>query len=209
MTGEQEYWDKEMEDRVTIDEKDGSVVIKDNWVKRKNILAEILKYDFWKKDVLELGCGVATLGAVIKLTCGVNRYRGLDVSPAAVDLSKRAWGLDVKEGKTNSLPFNGPGFDYVIALDVLEHINPEERLDTYKEINRVLNIGGRIMINNPLSESCHNPEYDFSFSEKDLVELCTVTGTIIEDIKLHSAVFSERYYYQFIVLYKPGEVVHE
>ena len=142
----QEYWDAEMDGRVTWHKN--AYVINDNWVKRKNIVSEILKHVLWKKDVLEIGCGVATLGAIMKLTCGCH-YKGLDVSPKAVEMSKMAWGLDIEEGKTNAMPFDKNSQDVIIALDVLEHIHPNERIDTYYEIARVLRPNGKMMINNP------------------------------------------------------------
>ena len=88
-------------------------------------------------SVLDVGCGDGLLLRMLRER-GV-KGKGLDVSETAVELC-RADGLDVSSGDftQETLPFKDDAMDYVVALDVLEHLYHPEIL--LKEMARVARI---------------------------------------------------------------------
>jgi len=74
----------------------------------------------------------------------------IDVSPAALSqLSAR--GANVVLGDAGSLPFSSNAFDLVCALDIIEHLEDDDRV--LAEIVRVTRVGGTILISTPLHQS--------------------------------------------------------
>lgn len=67
----------------------------------------------------------------------------LEFSSAGVELA-RSRGLDVVQGDARAIPFPDDTFGLVVAYDVLEHINEDDRV--VEEIARVLRPGGRALI---------------------------------------------------------------
>ena len=65
-----------------------------------------------------------------------------DLSPECA-LAARRNGYDATfSGELTSLPFADASFDYVVSLDVLGHIEAEEKDAVLAEIKRVLRPGG-------------------------------------------------------------------
>jgi SAM-dependent methyltransferase len=86
-------------------------------------------------DVLEIGCGSCWVGEYMKQN-GWHNYVGLDVVPPADIIG------DIKE--KDELGLLGSSFDYIIAFEVVEHI------DCFKECYDILKPGGQLMITTPL-----------------------------------------------------------
>lgn len=88
--------------------------------------------------VLDLGCGTGY--TLSRLPRGM-RAVGLDYSAHALELAaKRAPGVTLVRGSAYDLPFADGRFDAVLALDVLEHLDDDQR--AAREIARVLAPGG-------------------------------------------------------------------
>lgn len=194
---EQEYWNEVGNKNFDI----STELIKDNFGKRRLLVPELLKYDFEKTKVLELGTG---LGVTAFFAGGLYpgfSYQGMDISETFARAANQLFGLKVTVGDAgNPLPFKDEEFNAFWAFDTLEHIHPNKRPMLFKEIDRVLKKDTRgIFILNPLSESRHDPEFDFWFDWESLVALMKATDTQVIEVKyLHHKERS----YQFIALSK-------
>ena len=90
-------------------------------------------------EVLELGCGAGML-ALLKRK-GVT-LTGVDLSDECA-LAARRNGYDATlRTNLSSLPFANASFDHVVSLDVLGHIEAEEKNAVLAEVKRVLRPGG-------------------------------------------------------------------
>ena len=88
-----------------------------------------------QSDVLEVGSGSCWVGEYMKRN-GWGNYVGLDIAPPADIIG------DIKKAAELGLKENS--FDYVIAFEVVEHI------DCFKECHDILRPGGQMMITTPL-----------------------------------------------------------
>jgi SAM-dependent methyltransferase len=152
----------------------------DNIFKRQAIVKRLLSLDLISKDVLEVGVGFGTAAAAINIVIlGRWNYKGTDVSPDAVELFKKQTYLDAHVAEVIDLPFEDGSFDTVIALDVLEHVNPKERIQGYAEIGRVLKPFGQVVLNIPLDVSLHE-EHEYGFTLQDMLALVDTCGMDLE-----------------------------
>lgn len=97
-------------------------------------------------DILEVGSGTGANLRLLK-TLGFRRFQGIDLSPIAVELSRRKGFDSVAQGDLRALPWPDDNFDLVIATDILEHIDDDK--DAMMEIARVLRPGGHVLVTVP------------------------------------------------------------
>ncbi|MGH2492160.1 MAG: class I SAM-dependent methyltransferase [Candidatus Limnocylindria bacterium] len=117
--------------------------------------------DFRGKDVLELGCGTAYVGAWLKRR-GARRVVGIDLTPAQLATAQRlnrktGLGLELIEANAEVVPLRGGTFDLVIS-----EYGASIWCDSYKwipEASRLLRDGGELVFlrNSTLSMLC-SPE---------------------------------------------------
>jgi len=98
------------------------------------------------KDVLEVGCGVATDG--IRFARAGANYTGIDESATAVALARRRFQLENLQGRilrasATNLPFHAANFDLVWCHGVLHHI--DDAVSVVRECSRVLREGGQVI----------------------------------------------------------------
>lgn len=104
----------------------------------------------WKKGkLLELGCG-ACRNLLIFANAGFDCY-GIDFSNKMLKQAERycrkyKFKVKLKRARANKLPFKNNSFDYVLYIGVLHHLNKKERLESLKEIKRVLKKDGEAYI---------------------------------------------------------------
>lgn len=168
-----EYWDG-----VGKPEVDGKKYgLKSNSSKSRIIAVELLKHEYFKKKVLEIGCGSAILASGINtIYMGLMKYRGIDISDSFLWVAKNILNLDVQKARADAIPFEDGYFDFVWMFDVYEHIFPQERSDVAREISRVLTKDGILVMNSPMCASLHNENYDFGITKKDTDNLMEVGG---------------------------------
>jgi len=81
------------------------------------------------------------------------RWNGIDISENSVsEIMKLYPFAKFKKGDGRELKFESNYFDYVIALEVLEHINPNETFRALMEFHRVLKVNGKLIVSVPLNE---------------------------------------------------------
>ncbi|MFA5830728.1 MAG: class I SAM-dependent methyltransferase [Candidatus Paceibacterota bacterium] len=108
-------------------------------VRRKMIKDLLFLYEMRGRNtkILDIGCGT---GALLGEMEPFGDVYGVDFSPEAVQFCKRRGFNKVEEGSILKIPFPDGSFDFVLALDILEHIENDEV--AIMEICRVLKEGG-------------------------------------------------------------------
>lgn len=101
-------------------------------------------------NLLDIGFGN---GFVEKKLCKVDlKLFGIDISKKSTsNLDKEIKGV-FKIGTVLRIPFRSNYFDFVLLLDVLEHISANKTFRALSEVNRVLKMGGYLIISVPLNE---------------------------------------------------------
>jgi SAM-dependent methyltransferase len=97
---------------------------------------------------LEMGCGAGP--NLIWLAQKGIRVSGIDISPVALELSKRNLhnaGLEdrigeLREAPVSRVPFENESFDGIIEACVFQHLSKSERLSAFEEVRRLLKPGG-------------------------------------------------------------------
>ena len=109
----------------------------------------VARFDsFHGKDVLEIGCGIATDGLEFARK-GAN-YTGVDLTPRSIDLAKERFELFGVRGRLevanaeNGLPFADDSFDHVYSFGVIHHSPAPEKI--VAEIRRVLRKSGTFTV---------------------------------------------------------------
>jgi len=103
--------------------------------------------------VLDLGCGWGTVS--FALAPMVDSVVGVDFSAKSVDLCRkgaRELGLrnvDFVRADASETGLPDESFDIVYAVDLLEHLYPDQTLEVLDECARVLKRGGRLVVWTP------------------------------------------------------------
>lgn len=99
-------------------------------------LAEINADD----KVSDFGCGTATLCQILLAKHKVAAMVGLDVDPCILEIAKKKGipGLTLKAFDGETIPFQDQYFDKVISSWVFHHLTTEQKINSFKEIKRVL-----------------------------------------------------------------------
>ncbi|MEW6108616.1 MAG: methyltransferase domain-containing protein [Nitrospirota bacterium] len=108
--------------------------------------------------VLDIGIGDGYL--LEKLGCHFELY-GIDISALNIQKTQAIFTekkivAHLKEGCVDGIPFPDNMFDFVIASDVIEHVDDETLLRGIKEIYRVLKTGGYFIGTVPANENLHD-----------------------------------------------------
>ena len=98
-----------------------------------------------KGKVLDIGCYVGELGVLLKSR--LYDYYGVDIDKTALEQASSK-GLKVKfcDLDKQDIPFKMK-FDYVVLLDVLEHLHDPEKI--LKKVKKVLNKNGKLIVSLP------------------------------------------------------------
>lgn len=101
--------------------------------------------------LLDFGCGK---GIILKEALKINKnlkITGVDISREALRIARRT--IPKAEffltSEDTHLPFKNNSFDFILALDVVEHLFNVK--STLKELNRVLKKDGKILISVPFN----------------------------------------------------------
>ncbi len=97
--------------------------------------------------VLDLGCGTGTLAVLVKHAHRGAEVFGLDADAEALNLARMklaAAGIEVQldQGLASALPYAGESFDRVLSSLFFHHLPSALKLETMREVLRVLRPGG-------------------------------------------------------------------
>ena len=131
--------------------------LRDTWrtypEKYEHIVKDLLKGMKKGFKVLELGCGVGIFASklVEKYEC---EYLGMDISGAAIKALNEAGFKGIKR----KIPPIGidEKFDVVVGLELLEHLDEKPRLQTIKEVSKIIGDKGMAVLSVP--DNCMPPE---------------------------------------------------
>jgi SAM-dependent methyltransferase len=114
-----------------------------------NIVSGMLKDK--KGILLDIGFGNGDLLKNIQNSNDI-KLHGIEISKYALTkINKEIYGV-FKSGFITKIPFKKNTFDYVIALDVLEHVPPSKIYGALGGVKRVMKKGGTFIISVPLNE---------------------------------------------------------
>lgn len=126
-------------------------------VGRQSVISSLLNLCLSKKEnlkILDIGCGT---GANFKILEKFGKVTGVDSSKEALKFCHKRGFNNVRLGKAERLDFKNESFDLISALDVLEHLEDDQK--ALREFYRVLKKGGQVLIT--------VPAYRFLWSEHD------------------------------------------
>ena len=103
-------------------------------------------------NMLDVGVGYADLEKLLKKNNPKPKIYGIDISGYAIRQANKLEIGKFKKGSIFKITFEKEHFDFVCALDVLEHISPPQTFNALKEINRVLKQGGEFIASVPLND---------------------------------------------------------
>lgn len=103
------------------------------------------------QQVLDLGCGTATLTIMIKKACPQTIVTGLDADPqvlkaAQIKAEKAGVNLTLEHGMAYRLPYAAASFDRVVSSLMFHHLTTLEKQQTFEEVCRVLKPDGALYI---------------------------------------------------------------
>jgi len=104
------------------------------------------------ESVLDVGCGTGSLAIVAKRQVGsTGTVVGIDPSPemiarATAKATKSGVAVGFKTGVAEALPFPDAQFDVVLSSLMLHHLPRKVRQECAREIRRVLNPSGRVLV---------------------------------------------------------------
>jgi 2-polyprenyl-3-methyl-5-hydroxy-6-metoxy-1,4-benzoquinol methylase len=98
--------------------------------------------------IFDVGCGQGGLLLELRRAGYVNAY-GIDRSPEQVAIARERGRHGVAEGDFRSRVGQQTRFDTIIAIDVLEHIPRDLRLDTLQPFGTSLNHRGKLIARTP------------------------------------------------------------
>jgi SAM-dependent methyltransferase len=111
---------------------------------------QILRQSIAKKDglkILDIGCGTGETLTFLEDFLDKPSLYGVDTSAVAIEFAKKRGHQNILKVDAKKLPFKTDTFDYVLLLDVIEHIKDDDSV--ILEAKRVLRPGGHIIITTP------------------------------------------------------------
>lgn len=110
--------------------------------------------------VLEIGCGTGNLAILAKRLHPQAEVVGLDPDPKALARAERKAGREalsvrLDRGFAEELPYSDASFDRVLSALMFHHLGPQEKVETLREVRRVLAPGGSLHLLDFGGESSH------------------------------------------------------
>ena len=147
-------------------------------------------------SLLDIGCDTGALMSVARDEFGM-QVTGLEVSPAAAEVARKQYHLDVRVEEIAELKFPPESFDIITMVDVIEHtadpvtllarlfplLRKEGRLYiATSDHDALINALGLMLyqligrVSRPLLEKLYIPEHEFYFTRRTLSRLVQQAG---------------------------------
>jgi 2-polyprenyl-3-methyl-5-hydroxy-6-metoxy-1,4-benzoquinol methylase len=144
------FWNSKFTHPESLDNQDA--MTKEKILKISNLLPDK------KIKLLDLGIGQGYLEQKLKKDGSQYDVYGIDISPLAIRRAKHKYKgtfiigdvLDVERFYKKNY------FDYIVAIELIEHIYPYDVLGFYKKISNLLKPNGFFIISTPLNEGLRN-----------------------------------------------------
>lgn len=127
------------------------------FVGRRRLFARVLKRFHVSPDAAILDVGSST-GTNLRMLrdAGFKNFQGVDISPESQRFCESKGLGPVRLGSILELPFPDAAFDFVLATDVIEHV--DEDLAALGEVRRVLRPAGLALITVPAFAALWGPQ---------------------------------------------------
>ncbi|MDP2685149.1 MAG: methyltransferase domain-containing protein [bacterium] len=126
------------------------------------------------KKLLNIGIGNGYLEHKISLQNNDIKLYGIDISKLTIKIINKKIEGNFKVANIKNIPFKNNLFDFVLAIDIFEHLTYRELHIGINEINRVIINGGKLIISIPLNEILIDKELNrhmISFTLRKLSKL--------------------------------------
>ena len=165
-------------------------------------------------SILEIGCGIGTFTKLLLGYVKKGSVHGVDISPTNVEIANKELGAKNASFEVSDMTDfeSDRKFDYVVMLDVLEHIPIEQHHDLFKTLRKHLKDDGTIFINIP-----HHDSLDYARIDRpealQIIDQSLTTDLLIDNIYKNDfqimslvshSIFFEEPDYQRIIL-KPRQ----
>lgn len=162
------------------------------WEGRRQIISQLITRKKEQK-ILDIGFGTGeTMSYLKKILFNPDLY-GVDTSPVAVRFAKSRGHKNAKRGSATELPYKAKTFDTVFALDVIEHIEDDQKV--VDEMFRVLKPGGEAIVTVPglpfiWSKHDSGQGHKRRYTRRRLVKLAKKAGFKVEFISYFNFILS-------------------
>jgi 2-polyprenyl-3-methyl-5-hydroxy-6-metoxy-1,4-benzoquinol methylase len=151
--------------------------------RRRLFAAEIERIGLHRDaTILDIGTSTGTNLRMLR-TLGFSNVQGLDASEEAIRFCVQKGFDTVRKGDLRNMPFASDVFDFVLATDVIEHVDNDAQAMT--EIARILRPGGAALITVPTFRCLWGLQDEIAqhkrrYRKSELLALVTRSGMQIE-----------------------------
>ncbi|WP_366555786.1 class I SAM-dependent methyltransferase [Aquibaculum sediminis] len=145
-------------------------------------------------SVLDVGVGAGQFISAASRSGRFGTVEGLDIARHSRFLAPEPKPVNVTYANAENMPFKDDAFDYVLAMEIIEHLGNNAMLRVLKEIRRVGRYGTIITV--PYCEKKPLPKYHKQrFNMKKINELfpSAAVTLCVEERKAHWACIEEGY----------------
>ena len=130
-------------------------------------------------SILDLGIGQGFVEELLTKTNIKYGLTGIDISKHSISRAKKLFNGDFRARNVTEIDkiFKSLKFDVILALELLEHINPSEVFILYNKIYKLLKPDGKLILSIPINEglkemetnpNAHVRDYTFSIISAEL-----------------------------------------